>query len=86
LPITVAWVCILALAAAIAIRRGLTSVRGEERVFWIGTIGFVTALSVHAMNETALLTSSIQQLFWIIMAFAVVHILPQRADASRVTR
>ncbi|HET6279224.1 MAG TPA: O-antigen ligase family protein, partial [Candidatus Polarisedimenticolia bacterium] len=82
-PIAIAWVCILALAAAIAIRRGLTSARGEERVFWIGTMGFVTALAVHAMNETALLTSQVQQLFWIIMAFVVVHILPRRPHASR---
>lgn len=82
IPITVAWICILGLTAAIAIGRGFTSVRGEERVFWVGTIGFVTALSVHAMNETALLTQQIQQLFWIIMAFAVIHILPRRPDAS----
>lgn len=78
IPVTAAWICIFGLTGFVAIRRAWFAVERSDRIFWIGTASFLTALSVHAMNETALLTQEIQQFFWIITAFIVVRLSLQQ--------
>ena len=72
LPGSIAWVVILSLSVALALRRVLSTRGLDLRWFWAGMLSFLAAIVMHNMVESMLLTAVSQGLFWTILACAAV--------------
>ena len=70
IPATGAWIVILALAVAEALRRVMSPRSLDARWFWAGMLAFLAAIVVHNLVESMLLTTVSQGIFWTEMACA----------------
>jgi O-antigen ligase len=84
IPAAAAWALILLLVGTLAVRCALTPWENDDRPFWYALLSFLTALLMHNMVESTLVTPAVQDLFWISTGCAMLLGIPSGRQVEAV--